>query len=153
MKQRRHRQIIDIINSKLLATQDELAEELRRAGFEVTQATISRDIKELRLVKIPAGAGFYRYTVPRESAPLNMLDRLRRLAADSMVSIDSSENLIVVKTLPGTAHAVAAALDGVEWPEVIGTVAGDDTILLIIKPREAVTAIIDRFSKLVHEEQ
>lgn len=146
----RQRLILGIITEKPVSTQWQLTQELKKRGLKVTQATVSRDIKELGLIKIPFGDNRYRYALPPEDRRSNPYLRLERLFQDSVVKIDFSENLVVVRTLPGTAHAVASCIDQVEWPEIIGTVAGDDTILVIVKPKEAVTGILDRFHALLH---
>lgn len=149
MKSLRHAKIKEIIERQEIQTQDELAEELRRAGIEVTQATVSRDIKELMLVKVPTGNGSYRYAFPPEQSVIYTETRMARVFQDSVVTIDSSENIIVIKTLPGMAQAVASTIDNSKWPEIIGTVAGDDTIFTLVKPREAVDEVIARFQRLL----
>jgi len=149
-KAARQRLILGIITEKPVATQWQLTQELKKRGLKVTQATVSRDIKELGLIKIPFGENRYRYALPPGDRRSNPYLRLERLFQDSVLKIDHSENLVVVKTLPGTAHAVASCIDQVEWPEIIGTVAGDDTILVIVKPKEAVPRILERLHALLH---
>ncbi|MFZ5626856.1 MAG: arginine repressor [Bacillota bacterium] len=149
MKAMRQRLILDIIEEKAIETQEELAEELRARGIEVTQATVSRDIKELRLVKIPTGDGTYRYGLPRDSVIEHSEERMRRIFLDSVAHIDHCDNLIVIKTLPGTAQAVASTIDGAQWEEIMGTVAGDDTILVIVKPKEATEQVVTRFKEMM----
>ncbi|GFN23334.1 MAG: arginine repressor [Thermoanaerobacteraceae bacterium] len=144
-KAERQQLILSIIGEKPIETQGQLLQELRARGLEVTQATVSRDIKELGLIKVPAGQNSYRYAPPPEERRPNPYLRLQRLFQDSVAKVDFSENLILIRTLPGTAHAVASCIDQIEWPEIIGTVAGDDTILVIIKPKDAVPAIFQRF--------
>ncbi|MDA8235220.1 MAG: arginine repressor [Clostridia bacterium] len=148
MKAKRHRLILELIEYKSIETQEELAEELARQGMEVTQATVSRDIKELGLVKIPAGGDVYRYAAAPEPKVTVTRDRIRRFFRDAVVNIDHSENLIVIKTLPGSAQGVASTIDTSGWPEVLGTVAGDDTILVVIKPKEMVETTIAKFRDL-----
>ncbi|MGI9861213.1 arginine repressor [Moorella naiadis] len=148
MKIQRQQLILKLIAAMPIATQDQLAKELRRRGLRVTQATVSRDIKELGLIKVPAGENLYRYAAPPGQRLINPYSRLQRLFADSVIKVDASENLILIRTLPGTAHAVASCLDSIDWPEVIGTVAGDDTILVIVKPKEAVATVLQRFREL-----
>lgn len=138
--------IIDIIRNKKIETQEDLAEELRKLGVDVTQATVSRDIKELSLIKIPTEDGRYHYSLPPEDAWVSSMERAKRLFRDSLVSIDHSENIIVVKTLTGNAHAVADIIDNMPWPELVGTVAGDDTILVIVRGKEKVKEIIDKIN-------
>ena len=149
MKSRRHRKILDIIEQLAIETQEELAEALRRQGIIVTQATVSRDIKELRLVKV-LDNGQYRYALPREQVLAHNQERMKKMFQDSVTNLDYSENLIVIKTLPGTASAVASTIDTARRKEIIGTVAGDDTILIIVKPKEAVTEIINLFVDILN---
>lgn len=149
MKNRRHKEILDIVGEQHIETQEELAEELRRRAYEVTQATVSRDIKELRLIKVPAGDGTYRYGIPEDRSAVLNADRMKRFFRDSVVYTDSSENIVIIKCLPGSAQAVAALVDGAGWQEVIGTVAGDDTIIAIIKPKTAVAMTLSRISELL----
>jgi transcriptional regulator of arginine metabolism len=149
MKARRQMKIQEIIAKQVIRTQEELADRLHLAGFEVTQATVSRDIKEMGLIKLPSADDEYRYAVPTEVHPSNLQDRLKRLLRETVVSINDSESLIVIRTIPGNAHALAAVLDNSNWEEVIGTVAGDDTILLVIKPKEVVPEVLERLSTLL----
>lgn len=151
MKLRRQQLILEIINEKPIMTQEELGNALGAKGISTTQATISRDIKELQLVKTPAGGDSYRYVKPQGGAPdQNRLnERLRRLFKESVVKYDFSGNLIVIHTLPGAAQGVASALDQSGWREVIGTVAGDDAILAVVKPSEAVLALMERIESLL----
>lgn len=149
MKIQRQKKIMEIISQKQIQTQVELAAALRFAGFEVTQTTVSRDIKELNLIKAPAEKNMVRYTLPGTLAPVQNDNRLKRLFKDSVVSVDYSENLIVIKTLPGEAQGVASVVDGAGWPEIIGTVAGDDTILAIVKPKKFLPVLLKRFNQLI----
>lgn len=149
MKAHRQKKIMELIDKHEIETQDELVEALHSQGYDITQATISRDIKELGLVKVPGGIKAYRYSLPGEQRGGNYRLRLERLFRDSVLSSNDSENLIIVRTLPGAANAVASCLDHVDWPEIIGTVAGDDTILLIIKPKGAVVEIMERLNSLL----
>jgi transcriptional regulator of arginine metabolism len=144
----RHARIKDIIENTVVETQEELAESLRKQNIEVTQATVSRDIKELMLIKIPTGDGRYRYAYPLEKNIVFSKNRMARMFQDSVIGLNYSENIIVIKTLPGTANAVASTLDYAKWPEIIGTVAGDDNILVVIKPIEAVPQILRKLELL-----
>ena len=144
MKIKRHAVIRDIIENSLVETQEDLAAALRARHIDVTQATVSRDIKTLMLVKVPAGNGRYRYALPREKGALLSKERMARLFYDSVVSLDYSENIVVVKTLPGAANAVASILDRMSWQEIVGTVAGDDSILVVVKPKEAAPEVVRR---------
>lgn len=149
MKVRRQMKILELINSQPIETQEELAELLSKNGFEVTQATVSRDIKELRLVKVPSGQDRYRYALPPELPKGAIEPRLRRIFRESVISMDSSENLIVIKALPGSAQAVGSAIDNLDWEDIIGTVAGDDTILVVVKHKEKVPGVLKGFEELM----
>lgn len=151
MKLRRQQMILEIIESKPVATQEELAMELKARGVFTTQATISRDIKDLQLVKIPVEGDTYRYGRPQQQpdSPLRAYERLRRLFRDSVVKLDYSDNIIIIHTLPGAAQGVASGLDQIGWQEIIGTVAGDDTILIVVKPRDLVLQVVERFESLL----
>ncbi len=146
MKSQRHRKIIEIVERKPIETQEELADELKRCGYNVTQATVSRDIKELRLVKVATGDNLYRYAVTGDKVPGSVQMKTNRIFRDSIIGVDSSENIVVVKTTPGAAQAVALVIDNEGWREVIGTVAGDDTVIVVVKPKSAVPSVIQRFS-------
>lgn len=144
MKLTRHEKIKYIIEHNNIETQDDLACALRNAGIEVTQATVSRDIKELMLIKVPDAMGKYRYAFPKEHNLMLTQGRLERTFQDSVISLRQSENLVVMRTLPGTAQAVAYAIDYMKWPEVLGTVAGDDTIFIAVEDRENAKVFIER---------
>ena len=140
--------ILEIIEAKNIETQEELAEELRHHGVNVTQATVSRDIKELRLLKVLSDNGGYRYATA-ERAEKGINDRFIRIFSESVMSIAGAGNLIVLKTLSASAPSAAEAIDSLKWPEIIGTIAGDNTILVIIKNIEDVDEIIARFRELI----
>jgi len=148
MKGQRLLKIREIISTKEIETQEELVDKLREAGFQVTQATVSRDIKELHLVKTPTPSGTYKYSLPAEPT-YNPEQKLRRILIDSFVSIDRAENLIVMKTLPGNAHAVGAIVDALDWSEVLGTICGDDTILVIVRSTDTAQTVVNRFLSYV----
>lgn len=135
MKSARHTAILEAIRDNAIGTQSELTEYLRRRGMVVTQATISRDIQDLRLIKAPIGGGQYRYALPPERGAGDGLHRARRMFGEFVVDMDHSENLIVIKTTPGSAQGVAASIDDLGWDEILGTVAGDDSILVIARVR------------------
>ncbi|MCE5285755.1 MAG: arginine repressor [Pelosinus sp.] len=149
MKGLRLSRIKELVEHNIIETQEDLAEALRKEGIDITQATVSRDIKELMLIKAPVGDGRYRYALPKEQNPVFSHSRMSRMFQDSVVAIDSSENIIVLKTMPGTAQAVAATIDNTKWPEIIGTVAGDDTIFMVVKPVAAVPDVIAKFRDLL----
>lgn len=147
MKSSRQAAILALIAEQAIQTQEDLVEALRKKGMDVTQATVSRDIKELRLIKVPSGDRGYKYALPAAQVPGDALKRARRLFQDTVVGIDSTRNLIVIKTHPGAANNVADAVDDLPWPEIMGTLAGDDTILIIVKD-EATESVLDRFREL-----
>jgi transcriptional regulator of arginine metabolism len=149
MKASRHARIKEIIENQTIETQEELAEALRKKGIEVTQATVSRDIKELMLIKVPTGDGRYRYAFPPEQNLVFSQSRLERAFQDSVVGMDHSLNIIVIRTVPGLAQAVAYAVDSTRWPEIIGTVGGDDTVFIVVKPPEATADVLARFRALL----
>lgn len=149
MKIRRKFAIIDIISNQRISTQEELCEILKNSGYDVTQATVSRDVKELQLIKIPDSQGYY-YALPDNSPILNSHERMRRLFQDSVISIDYSKNIVVIKTLPGAAQSIASLIDTAELENVLGTVAGDDTIFIVVKPLKAVKGIVKDFQELIN---
>jgi transcriptional regulator of arginine metabolism len=149
MKNARQKKIKQIIDTKIIHTQAELARELHQQGFKVTQATVSRDIKELGLIKVPVGNDSSKYSMPSRVAPINMVKRVEKMFHDNVTNIDFSENLIVIRTVPGAAMVVASGIDYLGWKEILGSVAGDDTILVIAKPKEAVPDLIEKFSKFM----
>ena len=151
MKRYRYNKIKEIVQSQSIETQEELANALLAEGIEVTQATVSRDIKELMLIKIPTGDGHYRYALSPEENVVLSRSRINRLFQDSIIRVDSALNQIVLHTIPGSASAVAFSVDHAKWSEVIGTLAGDDTILLICRSVEAVDSVLKRIADLMKE--
>lgn len=145
MKQLRQRAIRDLVEQRTIRTQQELAAALRERGFRATQATISRDVAELGLGK-GSREGHAAYVLPARlrDAEVSGEDRLRRLLSDTPVEFRVADLLLVVKTLPGSAHAVAAALDRTRWPEIVGSIAGDDTVFVATPDRTAVRRLRDR---------
>ena len=148
MKRQRHRMILEIVEHQAVETQEALSEELRKRGFDVTQATVSRDIKELRLFKVMGDDGVYRYAVAERSEQ-GLTERLRRVFAETMQSVDYACNQIVIKTLPGGAHAAAEMVDTMRWKEVVGTLAGDNTILVILRDVESAPEVAERFKGMM----
>lgn len=147
-KGQRHIKIREIIANNDIETQDDLVDELKKAGYNVTQATISRDIKELHLVKVPLMDGKYKYSLPADQR-FNPLQKLKRSLMDAFVSIDSTSYLLVMKTLPGNAHAIGALLDKLDWNEILGTICGDDTILIICRQPADAEVITQRFLEML----
>ncbi len=149
MKSARHNLILEIIETMDIETQEELAEELKRRGVRVTQATVSRDIKELRLLKVLSENGGYKYATV-ERAEKGMNDRFARILAESIVNIESVNNLVVINTLSASANAAGEAIDSMKWSEVLGTIAGDNTLLIIARSDEAVATLVDRLRALLN---
>lgn len=148
MKTVRQVAILDIIEKQEIETQEELASTLNARGIRVTQATVSRDIKELRLLKVLTPSGKYKYATG-DQADNNLTDRFIRMLAESLLSVSSANNLIVVKTLSGSANVAAEALDSMHWPEVLGTLAGDNTVLLIIRSNEETITVTSRIREMM----
>jgi len=148
MKTVRQVAILDIIEKQEIETQEELAGALNARGIRVTQATVSRDIKELRLLKVLTPSGKYKYATG-DQADNNLTDRFIRMLAESLLSVSSANNLIVVKTLSGSANVAAEALDSMHWPEVLGTLAGDNTVLLIIRSNEETITVTSRIREMM----
>ncbi len=140
-KSYRQGQILKLIRAKEISTQDELAQELKGVGVQATQVTLSRDIRELQLVKTGDG---YREMLPEESGP-----GFRMLATEFLQDVRCAQNLIVLKTAPGHASSVAVALDNEEWPEIVGTIAGDDTILVISPDNPTAEGVRARLMELI----
>ena len=148
MKVSRHAKIIELISQYDIETQEELAEYLNRAGFKVTQATVSRDIRDLKLTKVSVGAGKQKYVVHRQDEP-EMSEKYIRVLRDGYVSMDMAQNILVIKTVSGMAMAVAVAVDSMKWNEVVGCIAGDDTIMCAIRTVEDTVAVMDKIMKIV----
>ena len=148
MKYSRHAKILELIEKYHIETQEELAEKLKEHGMDVTQATVSRDIKELRLIKVMSDNGSYRYASisPNES---NISNKLLRVFAESFVSCDYANNLLVVKTLPGMAQAAASAVDSLKWADIVGTIAGDDTIMIVCRTEKIAEELVGRFYRMI----
>ena len=148
MKVNRHAKIIELINMYQIETQEELATYLNQEGFKVTQATVSRDIRDLKLTKVPSEDGKQRYAI-HKSAGSSMNDKYIRVLRDGYISMDMAQNILVVKTVGGMAMAVAAAIDAMQWNEVVGSIAGDDTIMCAIRTNEDTAKVMDKISKIV----
>lgn len=146
LKSSRQNKIIELINRYEIDTQEELGNWLDHAGFPVTQATISRDIRELCLTKIPASGGRQRYAILSEKES-GLSDRFARVLQDGMISMDQADNILVIKTVSGMAMAVAAAIDSIGIEEIVGSIAGDDTVMCAIRSAELVDTVIKRLQK------
>ncbi|GIP32283.1 transcriptional regulator AhrC/ArgR [Paenibacillus sp. J2TS4] len=148
MKGQRHIKIREILAGREIETQDDLVQALRESGFQVTQATVSRDIKELQLIKTPLDDGRYKYSLPPDKH-YNPSFRLKRALTDHYVSIDYTDNLVVMKCMPGTANAIGALIDNLEWEEIMGTICGDDTILIICRTKVQSKQFVERIIGMI----
>ena len=150
MKVNRHAKIVELINKYQIETQDELAEYLNEAGFKVTQATVSRDIRDLKLTKVPAENGRQKYAV-LQSAQNGMTEKYVRILRDGFSSMDMAQNILVLKTVSGMAMAVAAALDAMTWNEIVGCIAGDDTIMCAVRTVDDTILLMEKIKKLLEQ--
>ena len=148
MKRDRHEAVVELINKYDSETQEELAAYLREEGFDVTQATVSRDIRELHLSKVSAGNGRQKYIIlQNDDAKLG--DKYIRVLRDGYVSMAMAQNILVIKTVQGMAMAVAAALDAMKFPEIVGCIAGDDTIMAAVKSVEETECVMDKINGIL----
>ena len=148
MKSKRHNRILEIINEKEIETQEELAEELKVSGFEVTQATVSRDIKELQLVKVLSSSGKYKYAVGTHK-DLPASERFSKIFRETITSFVASGNIVAVKTLSGCGPAAGEAIDSYGIPHIVASVAGDNTIFLLADDQKNVPEILEKFQELL----
>ncbi|MDW2797149.1 arginine repressor [Clostridium boliviensis] len=147
MKLERHSKIVELIGKYEIETQEELADYLNQAGFAVTQATVSRDIRELKLTKVQSESGKQRYMVLQNQGSFS--DKYIRILRDGYLSMDMAQNILVIKTVSGMAMAVAAALDALHFSEIVGCIAGDDTIMCAIRTVDDTILMMDKLKKLV----
>lgn len=148
MKVSRHSKIIELIRQHDIETQEELAEYLNAEGFKVTQATVSRDIRDLKLTKVSVNGGRQKYVIHRQEED-GMSEKYMRILKDGYQSMDMAQNILVIKTVSGMAMAVAAAVDAMNWNEVVGCIAGDDTIMCAIRTVDDTTAVMDKIRRIV----
>lgn len=148
MKNARQTQIIRLIEKYNIETQEELADRLNESGFQVTQATVSRDIRELHLIKVSDGQGKSRYSIIQNDVG-HLSKKYSRVLKDAYVSMDTAGNLLVMKTVPGMAMAAAAALDSLGWPEILGCIAGDDTIMCAIHSPQDAKAVMGKLMTII----
>lgn len=148
MKKSRHAKIVELIEKNDVETQEELAELLKEAGFQVTQATVSRDIRELKLSKIPTGDGRQKYVVLRQDDS-HLVDKYIRVLKDGLLSMDMAQNILVIKTVSGMASAVAVAVDAMKFKEIVGSIAGDDTIMMAVRTVEETKVVMDKIHKML----
>ena len=150
MKIERHAKIIALIHQYEIETQEELAARLHEAGYSVTQATISRDIRELNLTKVTGRNGHSHYEIIHNSKQ-NLSEKYSRVLRDAFLSMDMAQNILVIKTVPGMAMAMAAALDELNWKEIVGCIAGDDTVMCAVKTADDTLLIMERLRKILEE--
>ena len=151
MKAQRQANIVEIISNANVETQEQLLQALTDQGFSSTQATISRDIKELRIVKELTSLGTYRYCVPEKDAPPALSDRLNNIFRECVISVDYAENLVVIHTLPGMANAAGSALDAMRSGAVLGTLAGDDTVVVVMREGHAAAAFSGEIKAVIRK--
>ena len=151
MKAQRQAKIVEIISNANVETQEQLLQALTDQCFNSTQATISRDIKELRIVKELTSLGTYRYCVPEKDAPPAISDRLNNIFRECVISVDYAENLVVIHTLPGMANAAASALDAMRSGAVLGTLAGDDTVVIVMREGHAAAAFSGEIKAVIRK--
>ncbi len=147
MKQKRHTAILDLIANHEIITQEDLASRLTSLGFQVTQATVSRDIKELKLTKIPTESGVYKYAKPERQ--VGVPDAQLTVLLRAIVKVDYAQNIVVIKTHAGMAQAAAAVLDAMAMKEIVGSLAGDDTIFCVVRDEAAAMQLVDRIKSLL----
>lgn len=148
MKKQRHEVVVDLINKYDIETQEELAAYLKAEGFEVTQATVSRDIRELKLSKISTGSGKQKYIILKNDDS-HLGDKYIRVLRDGFVSMNRAQNILVIKTVQGMAMAVAAALDAMKFPEIVGCIAGDDTIMAAVKSTDETMIVMEKINEIL----
>lgn len=149
MKVLRHAKIIEIINQKEIETQEELADELKRCGMDVTQATVSRDIKELKLIKVLSNSGKYKYVAitPEQNFLSN---KLVNIFSQTVLYVENIENMVIIKTITGSASAAAEAIDSLSFDEIAGTIAGDNTIFIIVRGVDKAQELVKKIKKLLN---
>ncbi len=149
MKNNRQAMILEIISQENIETQEQLLSRLQERGINSTQATISRDIKQMHLIKQPAGQGVYKYAVSDNRSRLNFAEKLRTIFRESITSIDCAQNIVVIKTMPGLASAACSALDNMDLPYMVGSLAGDDTAFLLMRDTEAAETFCEEIKEML----
>lgn len=150
MKKNRHAKIVELIEQYEIETQEELADRLREAGYPVTQATVSRDIRELKLSKLPSGSGRLKYVAFRQDEA-HLGDKYIRVLKEGYVSMEPAQNLLVIRTVSGMAMAVAAAVDALKLEEIVGCIAGDNTIMAVMRSAQDAVIVREKLQKMIEE--
>lgn len=148
-KRERQKRITELVEEEVIETQEELSERLRAEGYEVTQATVSRDIAQLRLNKVPTPDGKQRYTSTVRGEDSHLSAKYARVFKDGFMSMDNAQNILVIKTVSGMAMAVAASIDAMNMKEVVGSIAGDDTIMVAIRTTEETKVVMDKLREIL----
>ena len=151
MKKDRQRILLEIIASQEIQTQEDLVSALQAAGCPATQATVSRDIRELRLIKVPTESGRSRYAEPRK-VETRIDSRMIRILKDTLVSLDHAGHMIIIKTMSGSANVAGEVIDTLGWPEILGTIAGDNTILAVVRHEQNAAEGVDRIQRMIDGE-
>ena len=151
MKSNRHSKILELIADQAIDTQEGLLEHLKNSGYAVTQATVSRDIRELGIHKVRAENGRYRYVSMQLKQNTNMSDKFSTIFTESVKSVDFAQNMVVVKCYTGMANAACATFDAAEFPEVVGTLSGDDTFFVVSRSTESAAILTDKLKKLINK--
>lgn len=149
MKSKRQQEILDIVTQQDIETQEQLLEALKARGLSTTQATISRDIKQLHLVKELTSGGIYKYAVSQHRTALNNAGRLQTIFRQGVTSYDMAQNIVVLRTMPGLASAAAAAIDAMEIPDLVGSLAGDDTVILIMRTNDLAASFCEEIREML----
>lgn len=150
MKVARHEKIKELIQQYDIDTQEELASRLNEAGFKVTQATVSRDIRALKMMKVTGKDGKSRYVILQE-LPTELGEKYTRVLHDALLTIDQGQNIVVIRTVPGMAMGVAAALDALNWEEILGSIAGDDTVMCVARTLEEASSVAERLKSILQK--
>ncbi len=149
MKIKRHSAILNLISNNDIETQEELCEKLEKAGFAVTQATISRDIKELRLIKVQSANGSYKYSVSSKEQESVLSSKFNNIFSEAVIKVDFAGNFVVIKCYPGMAHAAAATIDSMNINEIVGTLAGDDTVFILMRSEDNAADLTKSLTKYI----
>lgn len=150
MKSKRHNKILEIISTKDIETQEELADELKLSGFDITQATVSRDIKILKLIKVLSSSGKYKY-VAINAQQNEIADKLVNIFSNTVIHVENVDKFVILKTITGSASAAAEALDSLNLMEVAGTIAGDNTIFIVVRSTEKAEELVDKIKRMINK--